>query len=296
MKKVAIAGATGMLGSIIYGILKNKYKLILICRNRNKIRQLEKVYGDSQEHKKLVFDFYKLYPGYLDGFSTKKDNLMLNRFIDSVGKIDAFINCAGIINKYANQNPLQTFFINSAIPFILSSLYQEKLIHVTTDCVFNGKKGAPYAENSIHTPLDLYGLSKSLGEPFKNSLVIRSSFIGPEIANFVSLLEWFKKQKRQIIPGYTNHIWNGITTRQFALICIQIIENRKKFPKSGLFHIFSTALSKYEILNKLKEKYKIEVTIRPVKTDSVNRRLTSIYNFCKTLNIPSFDKMLTDLN
>lgn len=296
MKRVAIAGASGMLGSMVYKVLKDTYSLILIYRDKEKFRKLEKSYGNTSTHQAILFDFLDIYYDYLFGFTRNKISPKLEALTQKIGAVDALINCAGIINRYADKNPSQTFFINSALPHLLSSIYKEKLIHVSSDCVFNGISDAPYNENSPHTPTDIYGLSKSLGEPSMHSLVLRTSVIGPEIENFVSLLEWLKRQKGKTINGYTNHYWNGITTRQFAIICQKIIDNPRKFPKTGLFHLFSDTQTKYEMLKKLREKYQIDVKIKPVKALPIDRRLASIYNFCRDLSIPSFNEMLAELN
>lgn len=296
MKRVAITGVSGMLGSMVYNILKDTYSLILIYRDQKRLSDLEKYYGNTAKHKTILFDFSDIYNEYLSGFAKDRISPKLENLTSKIGIVDNFINCAGLINRFAIGNPSLTFFINSALPHLLSSIYKDKLIHVTTDCVFNGLEGAPYHEKSVQTPTDIYGLSKSLGEPSMHSLVLRTSVIGPEIENFVSLLEWLKRQKGKTINGYTNHYWNGITTRQFAIICQKIIDNPRKFPKTGLFHLFSDTQTKYEMLKKLREKYQIDVKIKPIKAHPIDRRLASIYNFCRALSIPPFNEMLTELN
>ncbi len=285
-KKVVIVSPTGMLGSMVYHILKEKYDLILLYRNKEHLEILDKVYGGVGKHTAIRFDLEELYKKYLRGGKNSEDL--------SIKDVDAVINCAGVIKPYADRDPALTFFINSAFPQLLSSMYKEKLIQITTDCVFNGIKHAPYNENSLKSSNDLYGLSKSLGEPSNQSLVLRTSIIGPEIHGFVSLISWLKKQTGEV-TGFTNHYWNGITTKQFALICNEIISHRKQYPKNGLFHIFSNDITKYEMLIKLKEKYKLTVTIKQKKADAIDRRLRTIYDFTKQLHIPNFDKMIEDL-
>jgi dTDP-4-dehydrorhamnose reductase len=251
MKRVAIIAPTGMLGSMVYNVLQDSCELTLLYRSRDSLASLNRAYGGVKKHTAIQIDFEKYYEKYI---KSKE----LPSYDDGLFSLDVdiIINCSGIIKPYANQNPPLTFFINSALPQLLSTQYEERLIQITTDCVYSGKEGAPYSEKSAHTPVDLYGLSKSLGEPEKKSLVIRTSIIGPEISHFVSLISWFSQQKKA--SGFTNHLWNGVTTRQFALICKDIIENSKKFPKRGLFHIFSNDISKYNLLLLLKKKYKLQ--------------------------------------
>lgn len=290
MKRVAIIAPTGMLGSMVYNVLKDEFKLTLIYRNKGNLNSLNKTYGGVKRHNLLkvdlseIFEKYKISKGTED--FVKKDKLFNL-------KVDAVINCAGIIKPHANTNPGLTLFINGAFPHILSSVYKTKLIQITTDCVFSGLKGAPYDERSPYTPTDLYGLSKSLGEPMRESLVLRTSIIGPEICNYSSLISWFEKQKE--VNGFINHYWNGVTTRQFASIVKVIISNREKYPKQGLFHVFSNSVTKYELLLLLRDRYNPKCVVKPFKATKIDRRLSTVFKLNDKLGILSLEKQIHDL-
>ena len=294
-KKIVIIAPTGMLGSGVYNFLKNRYNLILVYRNEEKIKKLDDVYGDINNHKLIKLDLREIYNDYLSGLHIKADSSKLGKLFESIGEIDYLINCAGIINVYAAKDSGFTFFLNGAFPHLLSENYKNKLIQITTDCAFDGFKGYPYDENSQKNPQDIYGLSKILGEPKDKSLVLRTSIIGSEIAEHVSLLDWFKQQEGKTINGFANHFWNGISTKQFSKICDEIITNPEKYPQTGLYHIFSTTVSKYEMLLKFKEKYNIDCEIKKDEEKRLDRSLSTIYDFNKELNIPSFDEMLKEL-
>ncbi len=293
-KKILILGASGMLGSMVYNVLKEKHSLVLGIRKAEEKELLETAYGPVQNHRFCEFDFNLIYQDYLKGFKDLATSISFKKFIDDIGQIDYVINCAGIIIPHSLKDPANTMFINSALPHLLSSVYKERMIHVTTDCIYNGLEGFPYDENSDANSTDLYGLSKWLGEP-KDCLTLRTSIVGPEISGFLSLLEWFKNQNGQTIKGFTKHFWNGVTTKQFAIICDKIIENRNDFPQNGLFHIFSNTVSKYEMLLKFQEKYKIDCKIIPDDSKGINRTLATIYPVCSKLQVPSFDEMLGNL-
>ncbi|MDD5639176.1 MAG: NAD-dependent dehydratase, partial [Candidatus Pacebacteria bacterium] len=124
---------------------------------------------------------------------------------------------------------------------------------------------------------------------------IRTSIIGRELEGFTGLLEWFLNQKEKSITGFANHFWNGITTEQFGKICDKIISHPEKYPKTGLYHVFSTTVSKYEMLLKFKEKYNIGCEIKKDEEQKLNRTLSTIYDFNEKLNIPSFDQMMEEL-
>ncbi|MDD5639095.1 MAG: sugar nucleotide-binding protein [Candidatus Pacebacteria bacterium] len=292
MKKILLLGATGMLGSAIYDVLKDKYSLILSIRDKDKIDLLDKTYGGVKKHKIIEFDAALLYQDFLEkqGYPSN----YLSNFLKEIGEVDYVINAIGVTIPFSLENQPLTFFINSAFPHILANKFGQKLIHITTDCVYNGKEGFPYDENSPKTPVDIYGLSKSLGEP-TNCLTIRTSIIGRELEGFTGLLEWFLNQKEKSITGFANHFWNGITTKQFGKICDKIISHPEKYPKTGLYHVFSTTVSKYEMLLKFKEKYHIDCEIKKGEEQKLNRTLSTIYDFNERLNIPSFDKMIEEL-
>ncbi len=294
-RKIVIIAPTGMLGSGVYNFLKDKYNLVLVYRNEEKIKKLDDAYGGINNHRLIQFDLREIYDDYLSGFYTKTNSSKLEKLFENIGEIDYLINCAGIINVYTAKDPGFTFFLNGAFSHLLSENYKSKLIQITTDCAFDGLKGYPYDESSQKNPQDIYGLSKILGEPKDKSLVLRTSIIGSEIAEHVSLLDWFKQQEGKTINGFVNHFWNGITTKQFGKICDEIITNPEKYPQTGLYHIFSTIVSKYEMLLKFKGKYNINCEIKKDEEKRLNRTLSTIYNFNEKLNIPSFDKMIEEL-
>ncbi|MFH1822845.1 MAG: sugar nucleotide-binding protein [Patescibacteria group bacterium] len=295
MKTIAITAPTSLSGSMIYRVLKDNYRLVLICDSKEKLALLKNLYGNDLKHNDVIFDLMDLYQDYVSGFLNQPDGLNISNLVDKIGEVDAFINCATLTNPHIKQDPVKAFFINSGLPHILSQVYGDKLIHIATDCVFDGQIGAPYNEKSIHHPIDAYGLTRSLGEPADHSLVLRVSLVGPEIDSSDSLIEWLKKNKGKTIKGFTNHIWNGLTSRELALICQEIINNRNQYPKTGLFHLFSTSVTKYEMLTKLKEKYNIDITIKPTQSISIDRRLDTVFDLCNKLAIPSFSEMIKDL-
>lgn len=292
MKKVLILGATGMLGSAIYGVLKDDYSLVLTTRNKNKIKLLEDAFGGTEKHSFVDFDVEKMYENFL----AKKGNPSeyFTQFLSEVGEVDYVINAIGVTIPFSMENPALTFFINGALPHILANKFGSKLIHITTDCVYSGKEGYPYDENALKTPVDIYGLSKSLGEP-TNCLTIRTSIIGKELESFTSFLDWFLQQDGKEITGFAEHYWNGITTKEFGKLCHKIMSNPEQYPEIGLYHVFSTTVSKYEMLTKLKEKFKINCTIKADHENKLNRTMTTVKDLNSKLNVLSFDEMVKEL-
>lgn len=291
-KTIAILGATGMLGSGVYGALRDDYQLTLVVRDVSGIGLLEKAWGGTSKHRVFVFDANDVYDDFYRKFDRASPALM--ELFSALESAEYVINCIGITIPHSLRDPSRTFFMNTALPHLLAQGFGERLIHITTDCAFNGSEGYPYSERSPKTPVDIYGLSKALGEPTE-CLTLRTSIIGRELSGFHGLLEWFLQQNEKTITGFANHFWNGITTKQFGKICDTIIKNPERFPRAGLFHVFSTTLSKYEMVLKFREKYNIDCEITPDHEKKLNRTLTTIHELNALLQIPSFDAMLEDL-
>ena len=294
-KTVAILAPTGMLGSMVYNEFKDRYKLVLVYRGEEKLKILNEVYGGVNKHELVQADFADIYLDYQNGFSKDSISPKVKELFETIGNVDTVINCAGMIKQKVIKDPGLMLFVNGAVPNILSSYYGEKLIQITTDCAYSGIVGFPYDENSPKDPNDLYGLSKSIGEPSLKSLVLRTSIVGPELAEGVSLLGWFLKQEGQTVKGFSTHLWNGITTKEFARVCGKIIDSRSEFPKNGLYHIFSNDVTKLEMLKVFQKKYGTNVKIEEMAPPTVDRRLRTVYDLCKKLEVPSFEQMINQL-
>ena len=148
-KKILILGGNGMLGNaLLLSFLNNTDKFIVKATIRNNKKKLyEKQFGSHL--------FYKC------DFSNFNQ---IEKIIDKFNP-DYLVNCIGITNKkiskYLNH---YIFKINTFLPIYLSQLSEIKnfkFIHISTDCVFDGKKKI-YFEDSFKTAKDIYGVSKYL--------------------------------------------------------------------------------------------------------------------------------------
>lgn len=178
------------------------------------------------------------------------------------------INCVGIIKPYCD-NVENAIKVNALFPHTLPP----NTIQIATDCVYSGSKG-DYVETDPHDALDVYGKTKSLGEAphIKN---LRCSIIGPEIKNHISLLDWLLAQSEA--NGFTNHLWNGITTYHFSKIVQGIIKEGIELP--NIQHIIpADVVTKAELLKLIAEAYKKDIVIRDVEAPEVVDRTLSTNN------------------
>lgn len=242
--RIILFGSLGMLGNYVFKILKNKYEITCINRDKFNIE---------------CNDWNQLYD-------------IINAI---VMEGDVIINCAGIIPQKYNVDFRKFISVNTLFPHKLneiSKLLKLKLIHITTDCVYSGLYGN-YKSCHKHDSNTLYGITKSLGEPY-DATIIRTSIIGEENYGKKSLLEWIKSNKNGTINGYKNHYWNGITCLTLAKIINEVID--KNLFWKGVKHIFSpNIVNKYELCCYINEIYNLNIVIREID-DKEGKNMTLI--------------------
>ena len=208
------------------------------------------------------------------------------------------INCIGITkfnNSYNNKK--LTVYLNSKMPMYLANyckLNKIFLLHISTDCVFSGKKGN-YLDNSFKDTKDLYGLSKKKGE-VKNEFTstIRTSFIGPELNTKKSLLSWFLSEKK-IVKGYTKAFFSGLTSLELCKIIYNyFIKNN--LLKNKIINVGSRRISKYVLLTKIRRVFKKKIEISKHENFIIDRSLNSKkFRKITDYKIIKWDKMLLEL-
>lgn len=218
----------------------------------------------------------------------------LNKFIDE-NSIDLIVNCAGVI-KQRSTSSSDMIHVNSVIPHWLQEISENnkiKFIHITTDCVFDGVNGK-YNESYSHNAMDEYGRSKSLGEP-ENSTVIRTSIIGEEEKNKLSLFEWVKSNSNKEIRGYTNHFWNGVTCLQLGKFINDIIKNDGFW--EGVYHLHSNDVNKFDLVSIINEVYNFNIKINEFVDDKnpADRTMRTNKKMSFNLNIPHLYKQIEEM-
>lgn len=267
---ILILGATGMAGHTIALYFKEKgYNVV--SYSRKPFLYCDNIIGDV--------------------FETEKFKSILTG-----GNFDVVINCIGILNQDAENDPSKAVYLNSYLPHFIADTLKDcktKLIHMSTDCVFAGNSG-PYFENSFCDGPTFYDRTKALGEvnDVKN-LTFRNSIIGPDMnQNGIGLFNWFMKQKGSI-NGFTGAIWTGVTTLTLAKAMEKAIEQ----DLTGLYNLVNNeSISKYDLLQ-LFNKYffdsKININIEnKFQLDKSLRNTRNDFLFV----IPSYDQMINEMH
>ena len=269
MEKVLLFGATGMAGHMVYYYLREMggYDLANVVYRTP-------LTGDS-----LIVDV--------------SDRNAVEEAVRQV-KPDILINCVGVLVRGSKEHPDNAVLLNAYFPHLLEKLadrYDARLIHISTDCVFSGKKGN-YSETDFRDADDVYGRSKALGEIVNGrDLTIRTSIIGPELkADGEGLFHWFMSQ-HGMVSGFKTAIWGGVTTLELAkAISVAIKEGT-----TGLVHLSNgTGISKYDLLCLFKDIWgRKDVEIVSVDTNDVDKSIAKSARF--GYEVPGYREMLKDL-
>lgn len=202
---------------------------------------------------------------------------------------DIILNCVGVLIKGSKENPDNAIYVNAYLPHLLKKFSDKvgcKVIHISTDCVFSGKKGN-YTEEDFRDADDIYGRSKALGELMNDrDLTIRTSIIGPELKkNGEGLFHWFMNQCG-VINGYTKAIWGGVTTLELAKAIDKSIDR----DLVGLVHLSNgKSISKYDLLCFLQTIWKKkDVIIKEYAGDNINKSIAKSCDF----DVPNYEEML----
>jgi dTDP-4-dehydrorhamnose reductase len=154
----------------------------------------------------------------------------------------------------------------------LCALAGARLVHISTDCVFNGRAGN-YRESDISDAEDLYGKSKFIGEvAYPHAITLRTSIIGHELASAHGLVGWFLQQRGKV-NGYRRAIFSGLPTVELARVIRSVILPRPDL--SGLYHVASTPISKLELLQLVASAYGTSVEIEPDDRVAIDRSLNA---------------------
>jgi len=222
----------------------------------------------------------------------------VSRAVDQV-RPDVVVNGIGIVKQdAAAKDPVASISVNALFPHRLAAVCGEvgaRLIHLSTDCVFSGQKGN-YSETDSPDPEDLYGRSKLLGELIgENCLTVRTSMIGHELEGSHGLLEWLLSQNGGRVRGFKRAVFSGFVTPALAQTLARIII---EYPRlSGIRHVASQAINKFDLLSLVKNVYELNVEIEPDETVACDRSLDgSLFEHETGIRAPSWPEMIVQMH
>lgn len=258
--RILILGGTGMLGHRLWLNLSQAHETWVTVR------------GDPSQFPDIP-EFPRKYirPGI--------DALIVDQVRDAIASVqpDLVINCIGLIKQMPLVNdPFYSISLNALFPHQVALICRTggiRMIHISTDCVFSGKKGY-YVESDPSDAEDFYGRTKFLGEVvYPHTITLRTSIIGRELKTRFGLIEWFLAQKNTI-RGYKKAVYTGFTTDELSHIILSHVIPRTDL--SGVYHVSSDPISKYDLLTLVKDSFGRNLTILPDEDFVSDRSLDSL--------------------
>ena len=240
MEKILVLGASGMLGNAVLRVLAGSPQLDVVgtVRSSRSVGLLPNILRER----------------LISGVDVENSDTLVSLF--SKVRPAVVINCIGLVKQLAeSDDPLQAIPVNSVLPHRLARLCDAvgaRLVHMSTDCVFSGKRGM-YSETDFPDADDLYGRSKFLGEvDYPNAITLRTSIIGHERDGARSLINWFLSQEGQV-KGYARAVFSGFPTVEIArIIRDYVIPNPELH---GVFNVSAEPINKFDLLTLVAEVY-----------------------------------------
>jgi dTDP-4-dehydrorhamnose reductase len=284
--KVLILGASGMLGhKLCQELPKYGHEVSGTVRRDLDPNLLPSLYGKIS---------------VLSGVDATRQETVEQAILESDAEF--IVNAIGVIKQRKEASIRKSLaLINSYFPHFLADLALrtgKRLIHISTDCVFNGQKGA-YTESDIPTPEDPYGQSKMLGETEAEeeaALTIRTSIIGRELGpGAYGLLEWLFSKKGGTVKGFTKAIFTGLTTLELSKAIHMAIEHGNGL--NGIVHVSSQKISKMDLLTAINEEFSLGITVEPDDVQGICDRSLLMNRFSRHTGYktPSWKEMISAL-
>lgn len=264
-KNVVVLGGTGMLGAMVATVLARQDGLAVTATRRST--------------ESVLLGHLAVTWRELDAFSASVQDCR-----QACEGASWIINCIGITKPLIADDDAvkvdRAIRVNAVFAHTLATAAQElraRVLQIATDCVYSGRTGS-YREADAHDALDVYGKSKSLGEVSAAGFHhIRASIIGPEPKEYKFLLEWFTGQPHgAALNGFTNHLWNGVTTLHFAKILLGIIQADVSLPK--VHHLLpADRITKAAMLNCFARSYgRGDIVVKEIEAgSSIDRTLST---------------------
>jgi dTDP-4-dehydrorhamnose reductase len=270
-KRILITGANGQLGRCLQVAGKSwpAYQLIFVDRNQCNIGSAEDIQRVMQHYKP-----------------------------------DTVINCAAYTAVDTAEHDVETaMLINKLAPAILAkscAKFNSKLIHISTDYVFNGQASSPYHEADATSPINVYGCSKLAGEEAvlnsgAQAIIIRTGWLYSEFShNFCNTMLRLSAEKKQI-SVVSDQIGTPTYARHLADTLLQIVSHRNFVAHNNIqkrYHFANHGVASwYDFAHSIVQLSGSSCQIKPVPTSAyptpANRPAYSVLD--KTLITKDFD-------
>ena len=246
MKKIMITGAAGQLGLALNRLLKEKTQYILLRTNATV----------SEGAAVQLLDI--------------TEEAAVREYVGST-KPDIIINCAAMTAvDLCETEQEQAYRINALGPKYLAQAAEAvgaKLVHISTDYVFDGQALIPYTEESIPNPMSVYGRTKQAGDEFvraycKKAFILRTAWVYGEGSNFVrTMLRLAENGNR--IRVVSDQYGTPTSALELARVIIFLMETEDY----GIYHATCEgSTSWYDFARTIFKEAGLQIDIEPILT------------------------------
>ncbi len=242
-----------------------KAKIVITGKNGQLANEFIKLFSEKE------IEFFAYDKKELDITDYKQVSFVLHKI-----KPDFVINCAAynLVDK-AEEDREKAYAVNTKGMENLARVCSKikcKIVHYSTDYVFDGNKNIPYIETDPTNPLNYYGETKLEGEIkikqiYKNHIIFRVSWLYGEGKNnfVVKFLSWAKNNR--VLNVSENEVSIPTSARRVAEISFKAMEEGL----TGLFHLTNSGyISRYGLALKIKEILNLDNSIKPVNSSVFN--------------------------
>ena len=225
----------------------------------------------------------------------------IGHYFDSNDKFDIIINCAAYtqVDKAEQEVELANQINHLAVKQLASiaNKQQAKLIHISTDYVFDGESDKPYIETDTTNPINVYGKTKLAGEKAlqavmpMNAIIIRTSWVYSEYGNnFVSTMLRLGEERGEI-SVVNDQIGSPTYATDLAKIILHIIKT-KEFKEMGqvaqIYHYSNKGkCSWHEFAKEIFKIVEVSCKVNPIATQQyptpANRPMNTIMSTDKII-------------
>ena len=172
----------------------------------------------------------------------------ISHYFDNNDKFDIIINCAAYtaVDKAEEEQDLANQVNHLAVKQLaqIAKNQQARLIHISTDYVFDGESDNPYVETDETNPINVYGKTKLAGEKAlkeimpTDAIIIRTSWVYSEYGNnFVKTMLRLSKERGEI-NVVDDQIGSPTYATDLADIILEIIKNKEFREKDQVTQIY----------------------------------------------------------
>lgn len=201
-------------------------------------------------------------------------------------KFDIIINCAAYtaVDK-AEDEPELAYAVNAHAVSILADICardKTRLIHISTDYVFDGSGNTPLTEETPTNPINVYGKSKLEGErhvrnKLNDAYIIRTSWLYSVYGkNFVKTIANLARERESLNVVY-DQVGTPTNARDLADVIMKIIDNVHSGQNDvpGVYHYSNLGVTSwYDLAQSIVDYYKLDCLINPIRSEQYRTRAT----------------------